>query len=71
VLAIAISGSTTSPSITAAARLAFVPATGPAPSASSPRYLVASYGGVTFPNYAKLGAVPTGRLVGRSAAARR
>jgi hypothetical protein len=42
-----------------------VPATGPAPSATSRTYLDASYGGVTFPNYARLGAVPTGQLVGR------
>jgi hypothetical protein len=65
VLVITISGSTASPSITGAARLAFVPATGPAPSATNPTYLNASYGGVTFPNYTKLGAVPTGKLVGR------
>ena len=65
VLAITISGSSASPNTTDAARLAFVPATGPAPNVTSPAYLDASYGGVTFPNYAKLGAVPTGRLVGR------
>jgi hypothetical protein len=65
VLGIAISGSTSSPNTTDAAKLAFVPATGPAPSATSPTYLNASYGGVTFPNYQKLGAVPTGQLVGR------
>jgi hypothetical protein len=65
VLAITLSSPTASPSITQAARLADVPATGPAPSATSPTYLDASYGGVTFPNYARLGAVPTGRLVGR------
>jgi hypothetical protein len=65
VLAITIGGSSASPSINGAARLAFVPATGPAPRATSPAYLEVSYGGVTFPNYARLGAVPTGRLVGR------
>jgi anti-sigma factor RsiW len=65
VLAVTIGGSTSSPSITAAARLADVPATGPPPSATSPRYLDASYGGVTFPNYARLRAAPTGKLVGR------
>jgi anti-sigma factor RsiW len=65
VLAVTISGSTGSSSITAAARLADVPATGPAPSATSPTYLDASYHGVTFPNYARLGAVPTGKLAGR------
>jgi hypothetical protein len=64
-LAIAIGASQPSPSITSAAKLAFVPATGPAPGVASSTYLDASYGGVTFPNYAKLGAVPTGRLVGR------
>jgi hypothetical protein len=65
VVAITIGGSTASPSVTDAARLAFVPATGPAPNVRNPTYLDVSYGGVTFPNYAGLGAVPTGQLVGR------
>jgi anti-sigma factor RsiW len=65
VLAVTIGGPSASPNTTDAARLAFVPATGPAPGATSPAYLDASYGGVTFPNYQKLGAVPTGQLVGR------
>jgi hypothetical protein len=65
VLAITLSGSSASPSITNAARLADVPATGPAPTVTSPTYLNVSYGGVTFPNYVKLGAVPTGQLVGQ------
>ncbi|MCL2769566.1 MAG: hypothetical protein FWD42_05570 [Solirubrobacterales bacterium] len=65
VLAFVLGGSTSSPSITSAARLAFVPATGPAPGVANHTYLDVSYGGVTFPNYARLGAVPTGRIAGR------
>ncbi len=58
-------GSSASPSITSAAQLAFVPAAQAAPSASNDTYLDVSYEGVTFPNYAKLNAVPTGELVNR------
>jgi hypothetical protein len=54
------SGST--PSITAAAKLAYMPATQPAPAVRDADYLDASYGGVTFPNYARLHAVATGKL---------
>lgn len=57
--------SSASPSVTAAARLAFVPATEPAPAVSSAAYLDVSYHGVTYPNYAPLHAVATGQLVNR------
>jgi hypothetical protein len=53
------------PSVTTAARLAFVPATGPAPGVASAHYLDVSYHGVTFPNYARLNAVATGQLSNR------
>ncbi len=58
-------GSSASPSITAAARLAFVRATEPAPTISNASYLDVSYHGVAFPNYARLRAVATGQLVNR------
>ena len=61
--AVGAGGSSASPSITAAARLAFVPATKPAPTVSNASYLDVSYRGVTFPNYARLRAVATGQLV--------
>jgi anti-sigma factor RsiW len=64
-LVIAVGGSGTAPSIDAAAGLAFVPATSGAPHVSSSKYLDVSYGGVTFPNYAKLGTVATGQLTNR------
>lgn len=65
VVAVGASGSSASPSITAAARLAFVPATEPAPAVSNASYLDVAYHGVTFPNYARLRAVATGQLVNR------
>jgi hypothetical protein len=65
VIAAAAGGSSASPSITAAARLAFVRATEPAPTVSNTSYLDVSYHGVTFPNYARLRAVATGQLVNR------
>jgi hypothetical protein len=53
------------PSITTAARLAFVRATEPAPHVASAHYLDVSYHGVTFPNYKRLNAVATGQLSNR------
>jgi anti-sigma factor RsiW len=58
-------GSSASPSITAAARLAFVPATEPAPAVSNASYLDVSYERVVFPNYAPLHATATGQLRNR------
>ena len=58
-------GPAASPSITAAARLAFAPATEQAPAVSNASYLDVSYQGVVFPNYARLHAVPTGQLRNR------
>jgi hypothetical protein len=59
------------PSIPKAAALAFAPSTGPAPNARSATLLDASYGGVTYPNYAKFSVPPTGtrsdRIGGRPA----
>lgn len=48
------------PSIPAAAALAFAPSTAPAPAARSAKLLDVSYGGVTYPNYAKFSVPPTG-----------
>jgi hypothetical protein len=60
------SGGSSGPSVTGAARLAYVPPTSPAPAAQSARLLDVSYGGVTYPNYERqFGAVPTGQLRGR------
>ncbi len=71
VIAVLGTGGGSSPSIPAAAALAFARSTGPAPSASSATLLDASYGGVTYPNYAKLSVPPTGtrtdRIGGRPA----
>jgi len=64
-LVIVSSGATT-PSITTAARLAFVPATEAAPGVASAHYLDVNYHGVTFPNYkSSLNAVATGQLRNR------
>jgi anti-sigma factor RsiW len=65
VIAAGRGGSSTSPSITAAARLAFAQATESAPTVSNASYLDVSYHGLTFPNYAHLDAVATGQLVNR------
>ncbi len=65
VVVIAAGGSSKSPSIDAAARLAFVSGTAPAPSVSNAHYLDVSYGGVTFPNYGRIGVVATGQLTNR------
>jgi hypothetical protein len=59
------SGSGSGPSIPAAAALAFAPSTGPAPAAQSPKLLDVSYGGVTYPNYAKFAIPPAGRRTDR------
>jgi hypothetical protein len=57
---VGVGGGGTGPSIPAAAALAFAPSTGPAPAARSAKLLDASYGGVTYPNYAKFSVPPTG-----------
>lgn len=62
---VVVGGSGTAPSIDAAAKLAFVSATRPAPSVSNAHYLAVDYHGVTFPNYAKLGVVATGQLTNK------
>jgi hypothetical protein len=53
-------GGSSGPSIPAAAALAFKPSTGPAPAARSATLLDASYGGVTYPNYAKFSVPASG-----------
>jgi hypothetical protein len=64
-------GGSNGPSIPAAASLAFAPSVGPAPTAHSATLLDVSYGGVTYPNYAKFSVPPTGtrtdRIGGRPA----
>jgi hypothetical protein len=68
---VGLGGSSSGPTIPAAAGLAFAPSTGPAPSARNAQLLDASYGGVTYPNYAKFSVPPTGtrtdRIGGRPA----
>jgi hypothetical protein len=68
---VGIGGGGSGPSIPAAAQLAFAPSTGPAPAARTARLLDVSYGGVTYPNYAKFSVPPTGtrtdRIGGRPA----
>ena len=68
---IGIGGGGSGPTIPAAAGLAFAPSTGPAPAARTARLLDVSYGGVTYPNYAKFSVPPTGtrtdRIGGRPA----
>jgi hypothetical protein len=54
-------GSSSGPSIPAAAELAFASSTGPAPAAQNPKLLDVSYGGVTYPNYAKFAVPPSGQ----------
>jgi hypothetical protein len=63
IAAVGVGGS--GPSIPTAAKLAFAPSTGPAPSASSATLLDASYGGVTYPNYAKFSVPATGTRIDR------
>jgi hypothetical protein len=71
VLVISIGGTSAAPSIPAAARLALAPATGPAPATRNARFLDVSYGGVTYPSYARFDVPPTGirtdRIGGRPA----
>jgi hypothetical protein len=72
VIAVAgVGGGSSGPSIPAAANLAFAPSTGPAPAVKSARFIDASYGGVTYPNYAKFSVPPSGvrtdRIGGRPA----
>ena len=62
---VAVGGGSSGPSIPAAAALAFAPSTGPAPAARSTKLLDASYGGVTYPNYAKFSVPPTGERTDR------
>jgi hypothetical protein len=62
VLVVVVLDSGSTPSITAAAKLAYVPATQPAPAVRDANSLAASYSGVTFPNYAQNHAVATGKL---------
>ena len=60
------SGGTNAPSITSAARLAYVPANLTAPAAHSATLLDVSYGGVTYPNYHRqFNATATGQLQNR------
>jgi hypothetical protein len=56
---------TSSPSIPAAAKLAFAPSTGAAPAAKSATLLDISYAGITYPNYARFAVQPTGRRTDR------
>jgi hypothetical protein len=71
VIGVAGTGGSSGPSIPAAAALAFAPSTGPAPAAQTAQLLDVSYGGVTYPNYAKFSVPPTGtrtdRIGGRPA----
>jgi hypothetical protein len=54
------------PSMTSAARMAYVPANSPAPGTHSATLLDVSYGGVTYPNYQRqFNATPTGQLENR------
>jgi hypothetical protein len=66
IFAIATRPGAGAPTITAAAKLAFAPATQPAPAAASAKLLHVSYAGITYPNYAvQFGASPTGKRVDR------
>jgi hypothetical protein len=62
---VGIGGGAPAPSIPAAARLADAPATASAPAVSSSRYLDVSYGGVTYPNYARFAVVASGQRTDR------
>jgi hypothetical protein len=68
---VGVGGGSSGPTIPAAAGLAFAPSTGPAPAVRNARLLDVSYGGVTYPNYAKFSVPPTGtrtdRIGGRPA----
>lgn len=59
-------GGSSHPTVTAAARLAYSPSTGPAPAMSSRRFIAMTYSGITFPNYDhRFGAVPSGQRTDR------
>jgi hypothetical protein len=68
---VGLGGGSAGPTIPAAAGLAFAPSTGPAPAARTATLLGVSYGGVTYPNYARFSVPPTGtrtdRIGGRPA----
>jgi hypothetical protein len=65
IVAIGAGGGTAKPSIPAAASLAFAPSTGPAPAVRTATLLDTSYGGVTYPNYAKFSVPPSGQRTDR------
>jgi hypothetical protein len=65
VIAVGAGGGSTKPSIPAAASLAFAPSTGPAPAVRTATLLDTSYGGVTYPNYAKFSVPPSGQRTDR------
>jgi hypothetical protein len=62
---VGIGGGSSGPTIPAAAGLAFAPSTGAAPAARNAKLLDVSYGGVTYPNYAKFSVPATGRRTDR------
>jgi len=62
---VGVGGGGSGPSIPAAAALAFAPSTAPAPAPRSAKLLDASYGGVTYPNYANFSVPPTGERTDR------
>ncbi|HUA70062.1 MAG TPA: hypothetical protein VMA96_03240 [Solirubrobacteraceae bacterium] len=68
---VGLGGGSSGPTIPAAAGLAFAPSTGPAPATRTATLLGVSYGGVTYPNYAKFSVPATGtrtdRIGGRPA----
>jgi hypothetical protein len=65
IVAIGAGGGAAKPNIPAAASLAFAPSTGPAPAVRTATLLDTSYGGVTYPNYAKFSVPPSGRRTDR------
>jgi hypothetical protein len=64
-VAVGIGSGGAGPSIPAAARLADAPSTSAAPPVRSARYLDISYGGVTYPNYARFAVLPSGQRTDR------
>ena len=65
IVAVGSGGGTNGPSIPAAASLAFAPSTGPAPAVRTATLLDTSYGGVTYPNYAKFSVPASGQRTDR------
>jgi hypothetical protein len=65
IVAVGSGGGGTGPSIPAAASLAFAPSTGPAPAVRTATLLDTTYGGVTYPNYAKFSVPPSGQRTDR------